>query len=318
MTQTQDDDVTPLEYLVSGLVVLSFGLLYYLINHGSGFLSADQSGNTFSGGSGYSAAGPDQKRSLADYQDNETSAQTGSNNAETQADKAEQQTEAGEQGEQNAAATAEQKAAEDDQTAAKQAAAEQQLKNTLAQQQQQAQQQQAALNNELAQLKAQVGQHKAEIARLKQLEAERAQQAAAQVQNPAQNKQAGFESDLQNLMQNQEKNKAITFDKIYFDPGSAVLKPESQPQIAALAEQLNNYKDTKILIRGHTDNTGSAGRNSLVSLSRSGSMKEALVKLGVAAERIKIEGVGALEPIASNDTEEGREKNRRIELQVIE
>jgi outer membrane protein OmpA-like peptidoglycan-associated protein len=85
-----------------------------------------------------------------------------------------------------------------------------------------------------------------------------------------------------------------------------------------VAEQLKQHQDTKILIRGHTDNTGSAGRNSLVSLSRSDSMKEALVKLGVDAERIKIEGVGALEPIAANDTEEGREKNRRIELIVID
>lgn len=311
MTDVQDDDVTPLEYLIAGLVVLSFGLLYYLINHGSGFLSGGEHDTNFAPGSAYTAsADTSQKNSLANYQPAEATptapATDGDSSEETTDDTKAPDTEQAES----------QNVTDETEAHPKQAAADKAMSDAMAEQQQQTQQRQVALDNELAQLKSEVNQHKAEIARLKQLEAERAQQAEQEAATEPQAE--GFENDLQNLMANQEKNKAITFDKIYFDPGSAVLKPESQAQIEAVAEQLNKHADTKIMIRGHTDNTGSAGRNSLVSLSRSGSMKDALVKLGVDAERIKIEGVGALEPIASNDTEEGREKNRRIELIVIE
>lgn len=112
-------------------------------------------------------------------------------------------------------------------------------------------------------------------------------------------------------------NEPMLFDDISFESGSAQLSGDPQQQIKALAALMNTYQDKSILIRGHTDNVGGVNANSLLSLIRSDSMKKQLVGLGIEKIRIKIEGVGQLEPLASNDTAEGRSRNRRIELILI-
>lgn len=128
----------------------------------------------------------------------------------------------------------------------------------------------------------------------------------------------GFEDELKQALLTQNTHTPLTFDKLVFDTGSSTLTPASKNQLKAVAALLYTYQGNTILIRGHTDNIGSAADNSLLSLMRSDSVKNELITLGVDPERLQIEGVGQLEPIAPNDTEAGRQKNRRIELLLVE
>ncbi len=126
----------------------------------------------------------------------------------------------------------------------------------------------------------------------------------------------GFENKFKQAIKNGEVGKPIIFDRVYFDSGSSKLKKQSNYQIQATAALLNTHKDIKIAIRGHSDNRGSPKDNSILSLLRGGSMKKALVDLGIDPSRIHIEGLGDQEPIASNKTKRGRRNNRRIDLVI--
>lgn len=125
-------------------------------------------------------------------------------------------------------------------------------------------------------------------------------------------------NDLEAAITSNDEQTSFVFDALYFDTGSENIKPESRPQIEYVADVLTRYPDVKVLIRGHTDNTGTIEGNAKLALDRSVSVGLALVALGVTKDRIEVESVGANEPVASNDTEEGRQQNRRIELRIIE
>jgi outer membrane protein OmpA-like peptidoglycan-associated protein len=110
----------------------------------------------------------------------------------------------------------------------------------------------------------------------------------------------------------------ITFDSgILFDIDKSELRPVSQTSLAALAKILNKYPDTNILIEGHTDNTGSEDRNMTLSKDRAQSVAFYLATLDVKSARFSIAGYGATQPIVTNDTPEGRQKNRRVDIAVI-
>ena len=124
----------------------------------------------------------------------------------------------------------------------------------------------------------------------------------------------GFEGDLQQLFQNGEINKPLIFDQIYFDTGSNKINAKSDRQIRVTAALMNAYPETNVLLRGYTDNRGAPAKNFQLSLMRANSMGIALGDLGIDTERIRVLGMGEKSPIASNNTEEGRKKNRRIEI----
>ncbi len=124
----------------------------------------------------------------------------------------------------------------------------------------------------------------------------------------------GFGNKFKQALENGTAGKPIIFDRVYFASSSDKLDKRSNHQISEAAALLNTYQEIKIAIRGHSDNTGSSKKNSILSLLRSGSMKKALIGLGIDAKRIQIEGVGEQEPIASNKTRRGRRNNRRIDL----
>lgn len=126
----------------------------------------------------------------------------------------------------------------------------------------------------------------------------------------------GFENDLRNTLESNASNKLL-FDNVYFKSGSATIDETSIQQIKATAALLNTYPERKILLRGHTDNSGEQGRNIQLSLARANEMGLALGRLGIKLERIQIIGVGDAEPIADNDTEDGRRQNRRIEILLL-
>lgn len=102
---------------------------------------------------------------------------------------------------------------------------------------------------------------------------------------------------------------------IYFDTGKSVIKPESEPSLAEIAKLLKGDASLKVHVVGHTDNVGGIESNMKLSRDRANAVVQALVeKYGINAARLKAYGVGPLSPVASNDTEEGKAKNRRVEL----
>ncbi|WP_119353326.1 OmpA family protein [Azohydromonas sediminis] len=101
---------------------------------------------------------------------------------------------------------------------------------------------------------------------------------------------------------------------ISFATGSATIEPRLRSVLDAFANGLSNQPTMYVRIVGHTDSTGSDAVNDPLSLRRANSVRDYLTDRGVAASRIETFGRGSREPIASNDTPEGRAKNRRVEI----
>lgn len=100
---------------------------------------------------------------------------------------------------------------------------------------------------------------------------------------------------------------------VQFETGKATITPESFPRLDSVVEYMTHKKSARIEISGHTDNVGNAGRNKKLSDKRAKACRDYLVSKGIARDRIATVGYGAERPIASNDSEEGRQQNRRIE-----
>jgi len=112
--------------------------------------------------------------------------------------------------------------------------------------------------------------------------------------------------------------KSITLDNIFFEFGKSTLKPNSYKELDELASILNTtFKDKKIKIMGHTDNIGSESSNLALSRNRARSVMTYLLTKKVDYNRITSEGYGSSKPIDSNDTEEGRQSNRRVEFKLL-
>jgi len=101
---------------------------------------------------------------------------------------------------------------------------------------------------------------------------------------------------------------------INFETGKSDIKPESQPIIDQLSEMLKQNPTLKISIEGHTDNVGGDKTNQPLSELRAKSVMNALISKDIEASRLKSKGWGQSKPIADNNTEEGRAKNRRVEI----
>jgi outer membrane protein OmpA-like peptidoglycan-associated protein len=102
---------------------------------------------------------------------------------------------------------------------------------------------------------------------------------------------------------------------IYFDTGKSAIKPESEQAIGEIAKLLKSDAGLKVYVVGHTDNVGGLEANMKLSQDRADAVVQALVSAhGIVASRLKAYGDGPFAPVASNDAEEGRAKNRRVEL----
>ena len=109
----------------------------------------------------------------------------------------------------------------------------------------------------------------------------------------------------------------ITMGDVLFDSGKAALSPAANRNIEKLADFLRRHPTRNLLIEGHTDSVGSDQLNMTLSAQRAEAVKMALVAKGVGSERIFTKGYGKMYPIATNDTAEGRQQNRRVEVIVL-
>ena len=109
----------------------------------------------------------------------------------------------------------------------------------------------------------------------------------------------------------------MTFNsQLLFDFGKTDLKESNKTDLQKFAETLNQYPDTDVLIVGHTDNVGSESFNQNLSENRAGAVTSYLKSLGISSSRLKVEGKGETQPVASNETEESRTQNRRVEIAI--
>jgi OmpA-OmpF porin, OOP family len=99
-----------------------------------------------------------------------------------------------------------------------------------------------------------------------------------------------------------------------FDTGKSIIRDESKPIIEQIVQMMKSNPDLKVGVEGHTDNVGSPASNKTLSESRAKSVVSAIVAQGIPADRLSPAGFGQDKPIADNSTEEGRAKNRRVEL----
>ncbi len=112
-------------------------------------------------------------------------------------------------------------------------------------------------------------------------------------------------------------DKTVALNNVNFESNSAELTALSRYQLDMLAEVLNKYPEMSIEIRGHTDNTGEPESNMQLSEQRAQKVKSYLTDKGISESRLSAAGYGQTQPAATNDTEEGREQNRRIEFRIV-
>jgi outer membrane protein OmpA-like peptidoglycan-associated protein len=113
------------------------------------------------------------------------------------------------------------------------------------------------------------------------------------------------------------EKKIELLEKVFFDTSKTTIKPVSYPLLDEVAQVLvANPQIKKVVVEGHTDNTGNAQFNTKLSQGRAESVRDYLVKKGVAADRLEARGFGPTQPIGDNKTAKGREENRRVEFMI--
>lgn len=112
------------------------------------------------------------------------------------------------------------------------------------------------------------------------------------------------------------KAQTVTLQGVNFRSGGSELTGDSVESLTDVARFLNNQPDLRLEISGHTDAVGSAALNQQLSQKRADAVKYFLVRAGIDAMRMRAVGYGETEPVASNDTAEGRAKNRRVEFRI--
>jgi outer membrane protein OmpA-like peptidoglycan-associated protein len=109
----------------------------------------------------------------------------------------------------------------------------------------------------------------------------------------------------------------VVLRNIFFKTGSSTLEKESESELQKLVGLLSNNPSMKIEISGHTDNVGDAKSNQLLSENRAKAVYDYLIEKRIASDRLSYKGYGMSQPIASNDTDEGRAQNRRTEFKIV-
>lgn len=125
------------------------------------------------------------------------------------------------------------------------------------------------------------------------------------------------EIDAAGMLAEIERTGHVAVYGILFDTGKFTIRPDSEPVLRQIVTLLQDNPALKLRVEGHTDDVGTPAANLKLSKERAASVKAWLVKAGIAGARLAAEGYGATRPIAGNDGDEGRAKNRRVELVKI-
>jgi OmpA-OmpF porin, OOP family len=121
-------------------------------------------------------------------------------------------------------------------------------------------------------------------------------------------------ADASSLSDEISKSGHVAVYSIHFDTGKAVIQPDSESVLGEIAKLLQQNPDLKLRVEGHTGNQGSAAANQVLSEKRVQAVVGWLVAHDVQASRLAAKGLGATKPVSDNSTEDGRAKNRRVEL----
>jgi len=122
---------------------------------------------------------------------------------------------------------------------------------------------------------------------------------------------------IENVRQERDRLIATMSNSLLFDVNSAIIKPGAINGLTQVADVLNRYPETTITVKGYTDSTGSEAYNQELSERRAKSVANFMVGKGLDPGRVIWLGFGEQFPIAGNDTEAGRQQNRRVELEII-
>lgn len=114
----------------------------------------------------------------------------------------------------------------------------------------------------------------------------------------------------------EDRGLVLTLDDLLFKTNSAELKHDEAGKLSRLVRFLKKHADFDVIIEGHTDTSGSTDRNRVLSKARAILVYEELVAAGIAKQRLAVIALGDKYPIASNDTPEGRQQNRRVEIVI--
>jgi outer membrane protein OmpA-like peptidoglycan-associated protein len=149
-------------------------------------------------------------------------------------------------------------------------------------------------------------------------EVNKARNAAENARNTAaaaQSELANARQELQDLQAKQTaRGRVMTLSDVLFDTGQATLKPGADRALDRLAQFMKDSPGTDVLIEGHTDSVGTDDYNLGLSQRRAQAVADALSSRGVSGDRVQTKGLGKAYPVASNDTQAGRQQNRRVEI----
>ncbi len=174
----------------------------------------------------------------------------------------------------------------------------------------------------LAERHAQVGQARVQEAVAKQQVASASEdrgrallEARSREANNAKEQLAAAQAALAALQAKQtDRGMVVTMGDVLFDTGSANLKPGAMQTLDRLAAYMQSSPQTRLIIEGHTDSTGSVATNEELSQRRADAVATALIERGVSAQNLHAVGKGESAPVATNGTAAGRQQNRRVEI----
>jgi outer membrane protein OmpA-like peptidoglycan-associated protein len=154
--------------------------------------------------------------------------------------------------------------------------------------------------------------------RAAEAEAEKARQAAAKAEAEKADLRAQLLNQLNSILQTRDSARGliVNMSDVLFDTGSYTLKPGAREKLAKISGIVLAHPGLNLQIEGHTDSVGSDEFNQQLSERRADSVRDFLAEQGVPASSITAKGFGKTQPVASNDTAEGRQRNRRVELVV--
>lgn len=130
------------------------------------------------------------------------------------------------------------------------------------------------------------------------------------------NRERALKSEFEAALSSDEPT-TIRLDHVFYETGSSELQEDSRYELNNLADLLNSNPDIQVEIGGHTDNTGDSDNNIALSQSRASAVRDYLIEKGVSETALSVRGYGDTAPVDSNDTDEGRQNNRRTELKII-